>query len=100
MELRCTDRLKEYMEKTGKSIIIVEVATSDGSDFEVAELHIHFTSEKQAELFQQRKHYHRYETDWGVVLLPNYRMEYQPVVTFDLKKVLFFHVVTQTGIKL
>lgn len=100
MEMRCTDQLKEYMNATGKKIIIVEVAKSDGSDFEVAELHIHFTSESQAKLFEQKQHYHRRELDWGTVLLPNYRLEYADIVTFDIKKVLFLHLIKQTGIKL
>ncbi len=100
MKFEITDRLREHMHKTGKNIIIVEVASSDSSDFEVSELHIHFTSEKQAKLFEQQKNFHPYPQEWGTLLLPNYLLEYSDVVTFDVKKVLFFHVLTQTGIRL
>lgn len=100
MTLTCTDALKDYMNKTGKKIIVVEVATSDSSDFEVSELYLHFTDEKQALLFEKRKNFHRFTLDWGTVLLPNYRLEYESVVTFDIKKVLFLHLLKQTGISL
>lgn len=100
MELTCTTQLKDYMDRTGKKIIVVEVVVSDSSDFEVSELYIHFTDEKQAAFYEKKKNYHRFTTDWGTVLLPNYRLEYEPVVTFDIRKVLFFHLLRQTGITL
>lgn len=99
MQFAYTDELRRYMEETGKRIIVVEVAQSDG-DFEVTELHVHFTDERQAELFQSRKKFRRLETELGAVLLPNYRLQYQDTVTFGLKKVLFWKTVSQTGISL
>lgn len=87
------------MQEKGKRIIVVEVAQADG-DFEVTELHVHFTDEKQAELFKKRKNFHAFPTELGEVLLPNYRLEYEDTVTFGLKKVLLWNTVTQTGIKL
>ncbi len=99
MRFAYTDGLRRYMEASGKKIIIVEVIQCDG-DFEVTELHVHFTDERQAKLFQERRKFRRVETELGAVLLPNYRLQYQDTVTFGLKKVLFWHVVTQTGISL
>lgn len=97
MRFAYTEELCRYMEETGKRSIVVEVAQSDG-DFEVTELYIHFTSEKQSELFQKRQGFHRFETELGEVLLPNYRLQYAEVVTFGLKKALFWRALTQTGI--
>ena len=100
MQIEYTPELEAYMKDSGKRNIIVEVASSDSSDIEYSELHIHFVSDKQAELFVRRKGFHRYETNLGTVLLPNYRLEIAPVVTFKLKKVLFIKMVTCDGIKL
>lgn len=97
MQFAYTEELRRYMEETGKRSIVVEVVQSDG-DFEVTELHIHFTSEKQAELFQKRQGFHRFETELGEVLLPNYRLQYAETITFGLKKRLFWKTLTQTGI--
>lgn len=100
MNFAYTPELRQYMREKNKRIIIVEVAKSDGSDFEVAELHVHFTSKKQAELFQKRQKFRSITTELGEVLLPNYRLEYEETVTFGLKKILFWNVVTQEGIRL
>ena len=99
MKFEYTEELRRYMREKHKRIIVVEVVQSDG-DFEITELHLHFTDEKQAALFQKRKNFHRVPTEMGEVLLPNYRLEYADTVTFGLKKVLFWHLLTQTGIKL
>lgn len=99
MKFAYTDELRRYMEEKKKQIIVVEVAQSDG-DFEVTELHVHFTDEKQAELFKKRKGFHAFPTELGEVLLPNYRLVYADTITFGLKKVLLWHVVTQKGISL
>ena len=38
--------LLEYMQKKGKNTIVVEEITSNNSDFEVTELHVHLIDEK------------------------------------------------------
>lgn len=40
------------------------------------------------------------ETEAGRVLLPNYHLEYAPVVTFHSKKYWVFHRLTAEGISL
>lgn len=98
MKFVYTDKLKEYMNKKDYHNIIVEVANSDSSDFQVSELHVHFVSDKQANLFIKRQGFHPYETDIGLVLLPNYRLEYEDTVVFDLRKVLFINLIKTSGI--
>lgn len=93
------EKLKEYMEKSGKKIIAVEVASSNCSDIEITELYVHFVSEKQAEYFKAKKKFREYETEMGKVLLPNYRLDYEDIITFGLKSFWFIKSVTQKGIR-
>lgn len=92
--------LQEYMRKKGKKIIAVEVVTSNCSDFEVTELHVRFLDDKQAQYFKEKKHFRGHVTEYGEVLLPPYRMEYDSTVTFGLKSFLFVKYITHQGIKL
>lgn len=98
MQIIYTDKLSNYMREKAKENIIVEIAKSDSSDFEVTEFHTHFISDKQADLFISRQGFHKFEAPVGNLLLPNYRLVYEPTVTFDLKKVLFFNIIKITGI--
>lgn len=99
LEIRYSEELRDYITQTGKTIIVVDVAKTDG-DFEFAELHLHFTSQRQAELFRSRRNFRPVKTELGEVLLPDFPLEYAPTVTFGFKKFLFWRVLTQTGIKL
>lgn len=92
--------LLAYMQEKNKKNIIVEVAKSDSSDFEVTELHVHFVNEKQTEAFKKRSRFRAVQTEVGEVLLPPYKLEYAPVITFGLKKLWFIRYVTQEGISL
>lgn len=90
--------LQAYMREKNRKNIVVEVAKSDSSDFEVAELHVHFVNEKQTEAFKMRGKFRSVQTEMGEVLLPPYRLEYEPVITFGLKKLWFIRYITQEGI--
>lgn len=92
--------LQEYMQRRQKNIIAVEVITSNNSDFEVTELHVHLVDEKRAAFFIEKKHFREHETELGSVLLPPYRLEYEETVTFGLRKMLFMHWLTWQGIRL
>lgn len=92
--------LQEYMRKKKKSVIAVEVAQSNNSDFEVTELFYHLIGEKQAAYYKEKKHFRSVKIPEGEVLLPNYRLEYADTVTFSLKKFWIFHSIRQTGIDL
>ncbi len=100
MEFQYTPRLLEYMKKKGKKHISVEVASSDHSDFEVTELYYRFVKEDYALYLRDKKRYVIKETDVGYILLPPYRLHYEPVITFDLKSFWIFHSISQTGIEL
>lgn len=92
--------LQDYMQKKGKNAIIVEVVSSNCSDFEVTELNVHFVTEKQAAYFKNRKHFRSYAAPLGEVLLPPYRLEYDDTITFGIKSFLGISLITQQGIRL
>ena len=100
MKLEFTPRLREHIRAAGRHGIIVEIAQSDSSDFEVTELHIHFVTEKQAAGFVARKGFHPMSTDCCTVYLPNYRLTYADTVTFDLRSLGPIKMVRCEGISL
>lgn len=100
MRIVLEESLTAYMKEKGKKHIIVEVITSDSSDFEVTELHTYFINEKQKEYFKTKKHFYSKETEMGELLLPPYRLEFDETVTFRLKSFLFIKYVAQEGIRL
>lgn len=99
MNFVCEPELKEYMSKKGMRTIAVEVVTSDYSDFEISELHVHLVSEAQAKVFRGKKRYIGMQTDFGEVLLPPFRLEMSDTVTFGLKKIWIFKCISYKGIK-
>lgn len=98
MQIVLEESLMAYMKEKGKRDIVVEVITSDSSDFEVTELHTHFINAKQKEYFKTKKHFYSKETELGEVLFPPYRLELKETVTFRLKTFLFIRYVVQEGI--
>ena len=100
MEFRITPALFEYMKKKRKMNISVEVASSDHSDFEVTEIYLRLVSDRFAEYLTGKKRYVAKQSEAGLILLPPYRLDYDNVITFSLKKVLFFHILKQEGIRL
>lgn len=97
----CYDKdLLEYMQAKGKHNIVVEIASSDSSDFEVTELHVHLCSDKDAEFFKNKKRFTAHESEAGLVLLPPYKLEYDDTISFSLKKLLFIPYLKYTGIRL
>ncbi len=92
--------LEKYMRQKQKRTIIIEVISSDHSDFQVTELHVHLISEKQADFFIRQKQFRPQPTHMGRVLLPPYRLTYADTVTFGLKSFLGIKYITQKGIGL
>ena len=100
MTFKFDPELIKMIQKTGKRNIVVEIASSDHSDFEVTELYIHLANEKNADYLINEKHFHLKEADDGVrVLLPNYRLEYNEEVIFYVKHFLFLKVIASQGIR-
>lgn len=99
MEFIYEPALQEYMVKKGRKSIVVEVVSSNNSDFEVTELYTHIISDKQAQEFKKKK-FRTFETSCGEVLLPPYRLEYEEKVFLGIKSFLGFKYVTMKGITL
>lgn len=97
--------LWEHLKNKKKRNIIVEVATSDTSDFDVSELFIRTCDNAHREYLVSKKKYRELpiegiEPSEAVVLLPNYRMEISDEISFDLKKIWFVNKITFEGINL
>lgn len=92
--------LQDYMQKKKKTSVVVEVVTSNNSDFEVTELYVHLADQKGTDFFKTKKHFKGYQAPVGEVLLPPYRLEYEDTVTFGLKSFLWVKYVTHQGIRL
>ena len=89
----------EYMQKKGKNTIVVEEITSNNSDFEVTELHVHLIDEKRAEHFKSQKRYLGVKTEKGKVHLHPFRLKIDDTVTFGLKSFLGIKYVSYKGIQ-
>lgn len=99
MDIRYTPQLRDYMKKSGKQTIVVELVEINNSDFEISELHVRFVDKRLREQFVEKKGYRVAPAPEGELLLPRFPLELEPVVTFDLKKILCFPVLTYKGIK-
>lgn len=99
MEFVYTPELIEYMRAKGKEYVVVEVVSSDHSDFEVTELYSHIVSEKKAAEFLIKRFVAK-PAPVGQVLLPPYRLSYAETVTFSLRSFLGVKSVRQEGIEL
>ena len=91
--------LLDYMQKKGKSTIVIEEVTSNNSDFEITELHVHLIDQKSAEIFKTKKRYYSVKTDAGEVLLPPYRLKLADTITFGLKSFLGIKYISYQGIQ-
>jgi hypothetical protein len=98
MKFVCEPELVSYMKEKGKNTIALEVITSDYSDFEISELHVHLVDEKQAQYFKNKKRYVPVQTEFGEVLLPPFRLQCEDTVCFGLKKWWIFNSISYTGI--
>lgn len=99
MQFVYDDALRDYMNAKGKRHLVVEVVSSDHSDFEITELYAHLVSEKKAAEFK-RKRFVAFQTDMGEVLLPPYRLHYADTVRFSLRSFLGIKSVRYEGIEL
>ena len=97
--------LWEHLRTKSKKNIVVEVATSDTSDFDVTEIFLRTCDNKHREYLISKKKYRPQEIqgidpEEAIVLLPNYRLEISDEIHFGLKKILIFNKITYEGIKL
>ena len=94
------EALRDYMAKKGMTAIAVEVASSEHSDFEVTELHVHLISDSRAAFLKEKRNFRAVVGELGEVLLPPYKLEYDETIRFSLKKFWIFHSIKYTGIRL
>ena len=105
MVITVTPALREYLESKKKKNIVVEVATTDTSDFDVTEIFIRLCDHKHRTYLKEKQGYIEKYVD-GVdpeefsVLFKPYRMELSEEIVFDVKNVWFFKKIIFDGIKL
>lgn len=99
MKVEYSDELREDMLRKGRRNIAIEIAQSEHSDFEVTEIFLRYVKDSLVP-YLEKKHYRVIETDMGAVLLPPYRLEYQPTLRFYLKKTWIFRTLAVEGVKL
>ena len=103
----CSPALAEYMRQKKKNNLVVEVASSNTSDFEVTELYLRLVSDAHAQYLKEKKRYrgrplspeNEPGTVWEV-LLPPYHLHIEETVRFDCRKYWIFHRLTMEGIRL
>lgn len=94
------DTLKEHMQRTGKSHIVVEMVTAETSDIEISELHVHLIDDRQAVFFKEKKRYRSFPVEDGEVLLPKFPLQCEEEVRFWLKTFWCFKSVGYSGIRI
>jgi len=100
MNLTYSPELIEYMQKKQKTNIMVEVVSSNTSDFDVTEICLRFIPDKFADRLIEKDRYRAVEAPVGRLIMPPYRLEIAQEVCFYLKKFLFMNLIKQNGIKL
>ena len=95
------------MREKKKENLVVEVASSNASDFEVTELYLRLAGDSHARYLKEKKRYRSFplleeegENPAGEVLLPPYRLQIEDTVRFDRKKYFLFHKIVMEGIRL
>lgn len=99
MEFRYEQPLRDYIRKSGKKFLLVEMVEINNSDIDVTELHVRFVNQRVRDLFVEKKRYRVFATELGEVLLPRFPLQIEETVTFSLRSFLGIKSVRCTGIK-
>ena len=100
MQVVLTPALQAYMRQKNRQAVVLEVAVANTSDIEVSELFCRLAKAGDIPYLVEKKRFRAVEVQGGTALLPNYRLHYDDVVTFDVKKTLWFHSPTVTGVRI
>lgn len=105
MRVVISDNLKKHLWHKNKRNIVVDVATTDHSDFDVTEIFIRLCDYSHRDYLKEKKGYREFPIE-GInqnhmaVLIKPYKLEIEPEVWFDLTKKWIFNKITYKGIKL
>ena len=94
------EALRAYMKKKGRTTIVVEVVSSQSSDFDFTELRVHLIPDSHVSHYKERLQYRAVRGELGEVLLPPYKLEYDETLSFSLGSFWVFHWVKYTGVRL
>ena len=105
MKITISEELREHLASKKRNNIVVDVATSDTSDFDVTEIFIRTCDGKHREYLKNKLGFREFsiegeDLEKQAVLIKPYRMHIGPEVHFDLKKVWIFKKIVFEGIKL
>lgn len=100
MEVVLTPALLAYMQRKNRQAVVLEVATANTSDIEVCELFCRLARAGDIPYLVEKKRFRAVTAQGATALLPNYRLHYDDIVTFDVKKILWFHSLTVTGVRI
>lgn len=105
MKITISEELKKYLEHKNKKNIVVEVMSTDHSDFDITEIYIRTCDFSHRGYLRDKKGYKEFpiENAQGngmAVLFKPYKLEIADEVSFDLQKKWIFKSITYDGIKL
>ena len=105
MKITVSEALKNHLMHKNKRNIVVEVATTDRSDFDVTEIFIRLCDYSHRDYLKEKKGYREYPIE-GVpgnhmaVLFKPYRLELDEEIHFDIVKKWIFNKIIYEGIRL
>lgn len=105
MKITISEELKHHLMHKNKRNIVVEVATTDHSDFDVTEIFIRLCDYSHRDYLKEKKGYIEYPIEdvpqnHMAVLFKPYKLELEPEIRFDLTKKWIFNKIIYEGIKL
>ena len=105
MKIVFSDALKGHLQNRKKRNIVVEVATTDHSDFDVTEIFTRFCDNRHRDYLREKRGYREYpiegvSQDHMAVLFKPYRLEFEEEIRFDIAKKWIFSKIVFDGIKL
>ena len=101
MDVIYDEKLITYMSSHPGTDILVDIASSNTSDFDVTELYLRFITGRHADsLLASGKGYRAETAPVGRLIFPAYHMHISDTVRLYLKTFLFFKWIRYEGLKL
>ena len=80
--------------------MVISVAKSDASDFEVTEIFLRLAADKELPYLIEKKGFRQVSTKIGKVLFPPYRLHISDKISLGVRNYILFHNMTVDGIVL